>query len=55
MTPIVTRIIFVISLLIILNEIVEKTKITQIKENSYIDYAKFYGTESVYDKNFIKK
>ncbi len=55
MTSIITIIIFIISLLIIVSEIVEKTKIMRVKENSYIDYTKFYGTESVYDKDFMKK
>ncbi len=31
------------------------TKLKSIKETSYIDYAKFYGQESLQDKDFIKK
>ena len=34
---------------------VKETKINNIKEDSYLDYTKFYGTESLKDEEFMKK
>lgn len=33
----------------------KNTNVGKVKENSYIDYTKFYGTETLKDKTFIKK
>ena len=37
------------------NREINSKNINKIKENSYIDYTQFFGTESLTDKEFIKK
>ena len=39
----------------VMHEKLNNTNINRIKENSYMDYTKFFGTESLSDKEFIKK
>ena len=39
----------------VMHQELNNTNINRIKENSYMDYTKFFGTESLSDKEFIKK